>query len=175
MKDPGRILLFTGDGKGKTTAALGMALRAVGHGMPTFILQFMKADPSTGEIAALKRLPNVEIVQAGLGFAPPPGSPKFPEHAQAARNALAKASEALASDKYAMVILDEICNAVARGLLDEDRVVQMVEKKPEGMILVLTGRGATDRLIALADTVTEMRAIKHGLAEGRKAQEGVEF
>ncbi|NOZ24024.1 MAG: cob(I)yrinic acid a,c-diamide adenosyltransferase [Planctomycetes bacterium] len=175
MENSGRVLLFTGDGKGKTTAALGMALRAAGHGMPTFILQFVKADSSTGEIAAIKHLPTVEIVQAGRGFAPPPTSPMFQEHTRAARNALAQASNALASGKYSMVVLDEICGAVAHGLIEEERVADLVRAKPKGTILVLTGRDATDGLIELADTVTEMRSIKHGLDIGRKAQEGVEF
>lgn len=174
MKKAGRVLVFTGDGKGKTTAALGMALRASGHGMKTFILQFIKADSSTGEVAAARNLPGVEIVQAGRGFVPPPTSPKFPEHRQAAQEALQTARQAIGSGKYDLVVLDEVCGAVARDLVDEESVAELVRQRPEGLILVLTGRGATERLIGLADTATEMRCLKHGLSQGHTAQKGVE-
>ena len=175
MKKSGRVLVFTGDGKGKTTAALGMALRASGHGMRVFVLQFIKADSSTGEIAAIKRLPGMEIVQAGRGFVPPRTSPKFAEHLKAAQKALRMAAEALGSGEYDLVVLDEICVAVARGILDEKSVVKVISKRAGRTNVVMTGRSATDGLISLADTVTEMRCIKHAFDKGRKAQKGVEF
>jgi cob(I)alamin adenosyltransferase len=170
-----RILIFTGDGKGKTTAALGMALRASGHGMRTLMLQFMKADETVGELTALKNLPGVEIIQMGRGFVPAAADPAFPEHRQAAFRALEKAAEALRSKRYDLIILDEICTAMDKGLITEDQIMKLIEESGEVSCLVLTGRGATDRLIARADTVTEMRSLKHGLREGITAQKGVEY
>ena len=175
MRSLGRILLFTGDGKGKTTAALGMVLRACGHGQKTLIIQFIKSDDSTGEIAGLKHLPRVEILQKGLGFIPPEKEQSFEKHREAAQAGLKTAAEALASGKYDLVILDEICLAIARHLLEEDQVVEVVQQASPGTCIVMTGRGARAGLIALADTVTEMHLVKHGLASGIKAQKGVEY
>jgi len=169
-----RLLIFTGDGKGKTTAALGMVLRASGHGMRSLILQFIKSSKS-GEQTALKNLHGVEIIQTGRGFVPPPMDPAFPEHRQAAYQGLERAAEALRSRKYDLIILDEICTAMERGLISEDQIMGLIEASDEITCLVLTGRGATDRLIAKADTVTEMRSLKHGLHEGIPAQKGVEY
>ena len=175
MKTEPRILVFTGDGKGKTTAALGMALRAAGHKMPVLIIQFIKADDSTGELAALKSLPGVEIRQVGLGFVPRADSPAFAGHRQAAVRGLETAAAALAAGVHRMIILDEICTAVTKDLLAEEAVVAAMKQAPPATIVVLTGRHASKGLIDLADTVTEMRCIKHGYQQGRKAQEGVEF
>lgn len=171
----GRILLFTGEGKGKTTAALGMALRAAGHGLKTCVFQFVKAGAATGELAGLRHVPGVEIVQLGRGFLPKKESPEFSEHRQAAQEGLVHAAATLASGACDLVILDEIAFAVARGLLDEEPVVEAVRKAAPGTIVVMTGRHATPGLIAIADTATEMRLVKHGFKSGRKAQPGVEF
>ncbi len=170
----GRVLLFTGDGKGKTTAALGMALRAAGHGMKVLFLQFVKSDPDTGEMAAFADLPGCGIVLAGRGFVPPPASPEYPEHCRAAEEGMKKAREALSSGGFDMVCLDEIAVAVAKGLVSEEAVLKMVRQAHPDTIVVLTGRYATAGMIELADTVTEMRNIKHGLASGWPAQKGVE-
>jgi cob(I)alamin adenosyltransferase len=175
MAHKGRILLFTGDGKGKTTAALGMALRASGHGLRTLILQFIKANSSVGEIAACRHLPGVEISQTGLGFVPERSEPSFSEHRRAAQEGLGLALKALTSGRYDLVILDEICTAVSRGLLDEECVVEAVRQAHPQACVVMTGRNATRALIELADTVTEMRSIKHGFMEGRVAEKGVEY
>jgi cob(I)alamin adenosyltransferase len=175
MSDKARILLFTGDGKGKTTAALGLALRSAGHGTGAIILQFLKNDASTGEVAAARFLPNVLLAQVGLGFVPAPDDPRFAEHRAAARAGLRRAELAIASGAYPLIVLDEICLAVALGLLVEGDVVAALRKAPAGMCLVLTGRGATPGLIELADTVTEMRALKHAYEGGTPAQKGVEF
>lgn len=175
MNRKNRVLIFTGDGKGKTTAALGMALRASGHGMRTLFLQFMKADETVGELIALKHFPGVEAIQMGRGFVPAPTDPVFSEHRQAAVHALEKAAEALRSKKYDLIILDEICTAKDKGLITEDQILELIEASGEVSCLVLTGRGATKRLIAEADTVTEMRNLKHGLREGITAQKGVEY
>jgi cob(I)alamin adenosyltransferase len=170
-----RILIFTGDGKGKTTAALGMALRASGHGLRALILQFIKADTSVGELTGLKYLPGVETIQMGRGFVPSPTNPAFREHCQAACHGVEKASDALRSKRYDLIILDEICTAMALGLITEEQVMGVIDQASEGLCLVLTGRGASDRLISKADTVTEMRCLKHGLQEGIAAQKGVEY
>jgi cob(I)alamin adenosyltransferase len=173
MKTPARILLFTGDGKGKTTAALGMALRARGHGMPVCVVQFVKSDASVGEVAAARQC-GIEFIQTGLGFIPAAADPRFAQHRAAAEDGLRKANEIIASGRHAMVILDEVCVAVARGLLEERPLVEALRQASAEMCLVLTGRDATPALIALADTVTEMRCIKHALQSGRVAAQGVE-
>jgi len=175
MKDRKRIILFTGDGKGKTTAALGMVLRASGHGMKSLIIQFIKSDPDTGELAACRHIAGVEIVQTGRGFVPERTEPLFKEHRKAAAEGLDLAERALLSGGYDLVILDEICIAVWKELLDEKRVIEVVLKGGPGTCVVMTGRNATAGLISIADTVTEMRMVKHGLTEGWKAQKGVEF
>ncbi len=175
MKNRSRVLLFTGEGKGKTTAALGMTLRAAGHNLPTLVMQFIKADASTGELAALRALAGVEVRQLGLGFVPRGDSPKVADHRQAAEGGLRDAAAALASGRYRVLILDEVCTAVARGLLTEEAVLAAVDQAPDGSVVVLTGRGATPGLVARADTVTEMRCVKHGFKAGHAAQKGVEF
>jgi len=176
MEKKNRILIFTGSGKGKTTAALGMTLRASGHGQRILILQFIKSDASVGELTALKYLPGVEVIQMGRGFVPSATDPAFSEHCQAAGHALKIASDAIRSKRYDLIILDEICMAMAKGLITEDQVTEVIDlSSKEDSCLVLTGRGATDRLISKADTVTEMCCIKHGLQEGWTAQKGVEY
>ena len=174
MSQKPRILIFTGDGKGKTTAALGMAFRASGHGLRTSVIQFIKSDATVGEMAAAAASANIEIHATGLGFVPPADDPRFAQHRAAAQAGLRLAAEVLAGGRFAVVILDEICLAVARGLLDEEAVTELLAHASPETCLVLTGRDATPALIALADTVTEMRCLKHGLQAGRLAQEGVE-
>lgn len=180
MKKENRIIIFTGSGKGKTTAALGMALRASGHNQKIFILQFIKNDPSTGELAAINRLPNIKIVQAGLGFVPKKNdrlqrsASKFKEHCKKAEEALHKAREVMECNNYNLIILDEIITALSLDILKEKDVIEII-KLQKDCNLVLTGRGATPNLIDLADTVTEMNCIRHGLDQGITAQEGVEY
>jgi cob(I)alamin adenosyltransferase len=175
MNDAGRILIFTGDGKGKTTAALGMVLRAHGHGIPVAVVQFVKSDAKTGEFAALKAMADAEIHVTGLGFVPRPTDPRFADHRLAAEEGLRLAGAAVASGRFGLVVLDEICTAVALNLLAEDAVLALLCETATGCTVVLTGRGATERLINAADTVSEVRSIKHGFDSGRKAQKGVEF
>jgi cob(I)alamin adenosyltransferase len=154
---------------------MGIVLRAVGHGMPALVVQFIKNDPSTGEIQVLDQLAGAEIVQMGLGFIPPPDSETFQEHVEAAEKGLQLAEEVLRSGRYRVVVLDEVCFAVASKLLPEQEVLRVIQGTPPETCVVLTGRGATDGLLALADTVTDMRCLKHGYDEGIKAQTGVEF
>lgn len=174
MNQKARILIFTGDGKGKTTAALGMAFRASGHGLRTSVIQFIKSDASVGEIVAAAAMATIEIRQAGLGFLPSADDPLFARHRAAAQAGLREAAEVLASGQFALVILDEICVAVARGLIEERQVTELLAQASPMTCLVLTGRDATPALIDLADTVTEMRCLKHGLRSGCVAQKGVE-
>jgi cob(I)alamin adenosyltransferase len=175
MKDAGRILIFTGDGKGKTTAALGMVIRAHGHGIPAAVIQFVKSDTETGEFAALKEMAGVEIVVTGLGFVPRPTDPRFADHRRAAEEGLRIAGEAAISGRYGLVILDEVCMAVTLKLLAEDAVLAVLLEAALDCTIVLTGRGATEGLINAADTVSEVHCITHGFDSGRKAQKGVEF
>jgi cob(I)alamin adenosyltransferase len=170
-----RILVFTGDGKGKTTAALGMALRAAGHGMPSCIIQFVKSDANVGEMAAAVGNPLIEILQVGRGFLPAAEGPEWSEHRAAAEAGLRKAAEILAAGRHPLVVLDEVCFAVARGLLDQQQVIDVVQRAPSATCIVLTGRDATAGLVALADTVTEMRSVKHAMQSGISAQKGVEW
>jgi len=170
-----RLLLFTGDGKGKTTAALGMALRASGHGILVKIIQFIKDVSATGEVAAVKHLPGVELIQTGLGFVPVEDNDEFPRHREAAERGLLLAEEAILSGRNDLVILDEVCNAIALKLLSEERVIAVLRQAGPRQIIVLTGRDASESLVALADTVTIMECRKHALTEGRPAQKGVEY
>ncbi|MCX5838859.1 MAG: cob(I)yrinic acid a,c-diamide adenosyltransferase [Deltaproteobacteria bacterium] len=175
MDEAGRILIFTGDGKGKTTAALGMVLRAHGHGIPAAVIQFVKSDTKTGEFAALQKMAGVEIVVTGLGFVPRPTDPRFADHCRAAEEGLRIAAEAAFSERYGLVVLDEACTAVSLKLLAEEAVLAVLRDAAPGVTIVMTGRGATEGLINAADTVSEIRCIKHGFDSGRKAQKGVEF
>ena len=171
-----RILLFTGDGKGKTTAALGMVLRASGHDLKSLIVQFIKAAGETGELSACRHLPGVEIVQAGLGFLPDnKTNPAFAAHQTAAQEGLKTATAAIADRTYDLVVMDEICLAVTKGLLTEEAVIESIHKAGPEVVIVMTGRQAPAGLISLADTVTEMAMIKHGYVEGWPARKGVEF
>lgn len=174
MSESPRVLLFTGDGKGKTTAALGMALRAAGHGIHALVLQFIKGDADTGEITAIGSLDNVDILQTGRGFLPPKESPSLCEHTEAAESGFTFAREAAMSGRYGLIVLDEICIAVARGLVDERDVLDLIRQLPDNSRLVLTGRYATPNLIQAADTVSEIACVKHAMDSGRPAQMGVE-
>jgi len=175
LKNRARILIFTGDGKGKTTAALGLALRAAGHRMRVLVLQFVKGGQQTGELVAARQIAGVQIEQRGCGFVPAAGSPEFAIHRQAAEEVLREAADALRAGTHDVVVLDELCYAVAKNLLSEQRAVEVVGLAGAGTVLVLTGRGATPGLIAVADTVTEMCVRKHGMQAGIPAQRGVEF
>ncbi len=170
-----RIILATGDGKGKTTAALGMVLRAAGHDLKSLIVQFIKAAGETGELSACRHLPGVEIVQAGLGFVPDKTNPAFAAHQQMAQEGLKKATAAIADRNYDLVVMDEICLAVTKGLITEEAVMESIHNAGPEVVIVMTGRQAPAGLINIADTVTEMTMIKHGYGEGWPARKGVEF
>ena len=173
MANKNRILIFTGNGKGKTTAALGMALRGSGHGQKVLVIQFIK-NTQTGEHYALEAFDSIEIVQTGLGFVREADSDRFDQHKEAAQKGLQLAQQAINSQNYQMLILDEICGAIAEKLLTEEQVLELIRNAPADICLVLTGRKASASLIDLADTVTEMLPVKHAFDCGKTAQNGVE-
>jgi cob(I)alamin adenosyltransferase len=169
------LLIFTGNGKGKSTASFGMAVRAEGHGQRILILQFMKSDASTGELIGLRNKLGIDIRQLGLGFVPKPDHPKYPAHREAAQKAFVMAAQAMQSGNYDLLILDEICGTVSAGLVSEQQVLEAVAVSRDDLNIVLTGRNATMKMIEMADTVTEMVPLKHALETGIPAREGIEF
>jgi len=168
----GLIQVYTGNGKGKTTAALGLALRASGGGFRVCFIQFMKGTLDCGEHKFVKRFPAFEIIQpAKTSYWDQPAADRLEDAARA----LELSRQAVSSGKYDMVILDEMMTAYHSGLLALDDVVGLIKVKPAQLELVLTGRGAPPEVIELADLVTEMREIKHPFARGIPARRGVEF
>ena len=170
----GFVQVYTGNGKGKTTAALGLALRAAGHGFRTFIGQFLKGRPS-GELTAVKNLePLITMVQFGRqGFIQVTETPDN-EDISCARLGLEKCLEAMLSNEYRIIILDEINTAVHFKLLEEDAVLDLLGRRPPDVEVILTGRYAPTSFIDRADLVTEMKELKHYYARGIRARDGVE-
>jgi cob(I)alamin adenosyltransferase len=170
----GYIQLYTGNGKGKTTAALGLSLRAAGHGLKVRIIQFMKGWIDYGELNGVRMLgPNVLIEQAGRDTFVDRNAPD-PEDIRMARRGWELAKGVILGKQADLVVLDEINCAVDFGLLPEDEVLEVLRQKPDGMELVLTGRNAPAGFIELADLVTEMREVKHYYAKGVDARVGIE-
>lgn len=172
----GLVHVYTGEGKGKTTAALGVALRVLGWGGRVIVIQFIKGYPNIGEAGfakdfgdrfALKQFGSDDMRQIGVE--------KVRQRKQQAVEALSAAREAVSSGEWDLVILDEINNAMHYGLVEIASVADMVRSKPERTELILTGRYAPQEIIDLADYVTEMRAIKHPLENGLSAREGVDY
>ncbi|SMC20072.1 cob(I)yrinic acid a,c-diamide adenosyltransferase [Desulfacinum hydrothermale DSM 13146] len=174
MSPNGLFLVFTGEGKGKTTAALGQALRAAGHGMRVLILQFIKGSWHYGELEAVKRLPTVTLEPLGRGFTWKKES--LEEDRRLAQRGWEKARQALLSGSHDLIILDELNNVLAYGLLDVHRVVDDIRRRRPSCHVVATGRGAPRELVREADCVTEMIAVKHHYhTQGVRAQKGIEF
>jgi cob(I)alamin adenosyltransferase len=170
----GYIQVYTGNGKGKTTASLGLAVRAAGHGLKTVIIQFMKGWIDYGELKGVEMLsPLVTIHQAGRDTFVDRESPD-PEDIRLARDGWELAKETILGGKADIVVLDEINCAVDFGLLPVGEVLDVLRRKPNGMEIVLTGRGAPEEIVEAADLVTEMREIKHYYAKGVDARVGVE-
>ncbi|MFH1327944.1 MAG: cob(I)yrinic acid a,c-diamide adenosyltransferase [Candidatus Bathyarchaeota archaeon] len=171
----GIVQVYTGKGKGKTTAALGLALRATGHGFQVYMIQFMKGTMEYGEILSAKKLdPNFKIVQFGR---PEFVNKKNPAKidVELAKKALEHAREILMDRKFDMVILDEINVAVDFGLISKEDVIELIKNKPENVELVLTGRNAHPDIVSLADLVSDVRKIKHPYSEGFHARKGIEY
>lgn len=188
------MVVITGDGKGKTTASLGMALRALGGGLKVLMIQFLKSSRAYGEIKSAKRLsPDFEIIQSGKDCVYPENDksryncpeceflchidPKNPDpaHRKAAEEALKIAEERIKSGNYGMVILDEINYAIDYGLISVDDVLKLIKGKPDKMHLVLTGRNATPQVCKMADLVSEILNIKHPFQKGIKSVKGIEL
>lgn len=170
----GYIQVYTGSGKGKTTAAFGLALRAAGHGQKTYIGQFLKGQ-DYGELASLAKLkPLITIEQFGRkGFIHVTKNPDL-EDIQRAKNGIKKCLKAMLSQKYKIIILDEITVAIYFNLLSEKAVHKFLDQKPVETEVVLTGRYAPESIIKRADLVTEMKEVKHYYTEGVRARKGIE-
>ena len=172
----GLILVNTGNGKGKTTAALGMGMRAWGQGMKVLVLQFIKGNWKYGELQAAERMgADFVIRQMGEGFVKGCTQEEMTIHQSAAEEALEAANVEMASGQWDMVILDEINYAIKFGLVSLETVLAILENKPSSLHIVLTGREAHAKIIERADLVTEMKEIKHPYKKGIKAQKGIEF
>lgn len=177
----GLILIHTGPGKGKTTAALGTAFRAAGNGMRVLILQFLKGSWHYGELEAAVALDKAlgpgsfTIRQMGRGFVKVGGAETDPEDLRMVEEAWSAAEAAILGGGYDLIVLDEIHYAIGYKMLDPERVADVLRRKPAMLHLILTGRNAHPALIGLADTVTEMREVKHAYAKGILAQRGIEF
>ena len=174
----GLVIVYTGDGKGKTTAALGMAFRSAGHHYRVAVVQFIKGTMKTGEEQAAKMVaPYIDWTVTGRGFtAGPLNVATHEEHLQAAQEAVRIAEEKLTSGEFRMVILDEVLGAINAKIVTVEQILSLIQKKPPMVHLVLTGRGASQEIVDAADLVTEMKLIKHPYNDqGVIAQKGVEF
>jgi cob(I)alamin adenosyltransferase len=172
----GLILINTGPGKGKTTAAIGTGLRAVGNGMRVLMLQFLKGSWHYGELDAVQAFgENFVLRQMGRGFVKVGGAQTDPEDIRLVEAAWVEARQAIESGEWDMVILDEINYAIGYGMLDPAVVVEALRNRPEMVHVILTGRNAHPLLVELADTVTEMREVKHAYQKGILAQRGIEY
>jgi cob(I)alamin adenosyltransferase len=173
----GLIVVITGDGKGKSTSALGMALRACGHGMRVCIIQFMKGDLYAGEWDGIKRMDcAIELHTTGKGFCGIQGNPyPWAEHRANAQDAIDLIREKMSAGPYDLLILDEINNALKLKLVDLEQLLDIIRAKPPLMHLVLTGRDAHPQVIELADTVSEVREIKHAYRQGIEPQPGIDY
>ncbi len=173
----GLLIVYTGDGKGKTTAALGLCLRAVGHGNKCLVLQFIKSDWEYGELKGVERLgPDVEIRPMGVGcFGKPGDETPREDHEKAAAEAMRAAREAIQSGDYDVVILDEINIAVHYKLIDIKELMKLIDNRPRQIDLVLTGRYADHRVIKAADLVTNMQEVKHPYQKGMLSRKGIDY
>lgn len=165
-------MINTGHGKGKTTAALGAVLRAVGQGLSVLILQFIKSGRGYGELEALSYLPGVEVRSLGLGLI---GDEELGPHRAAALEAWDQAKREVLSGDWNLIVLDELCIALKYGFVSLEDIVGLIKDKPDDLILIITGRHCPKELYDYADTVTEMKAIKHHMATGRESQAGIEY
>ena len=173
----GVVIVYTGNGKGKTTASLGVALRAIGHGLRVCMVQFIKGEWHYGELNSIKKLePDFELIVAGKGFIGIiDDDHAFEEHVRAARTALDIVEQKISLDTFDIVILDEINYAVQLGLLQLADVLKILKNRPKHLSLILTGNHACEEIIKLADLVTEMKEIKHPYKKGIKAKKGIDF
>jgi cob(I)alamin adenosyltransferase len=172
----GLIIVNTGPGKGKTTAAMGTALRAVGNGMKVLMLQFLKGSWHYGELDAVKSFGGTWVMkQMGRGFVKVGGAETDPEDVRLVEEAWSEAEKAIQSGEWDLIILDEINYAISYNMLDPAKVVAALQAKPEQVHVILTGRNAHASIVEIADTVTEMKQVKHAYEKGVLAQRGIEY
>jgi cob(I)alamin adenosyltransferase len=172
----GLIIVNTGPGKGKTTAAMGTSLRAVGQGMKVLMLQFLKGSWHYGELDAVQAFGDqFTMKQMGRGFVKVGAEKPDPEDVRLVEEAWREAEKAIQSGEWDLVVLDEINYAISYGMLDPEKVADSLRKKPEMVHVILTGRNAHPAIVELADTVTEMRQVKHAYEKGVMAQRGIEY
>ncbi|HYQ00801.1 MAG TPA: cob(I)yrinic acid a,c-diamide adenosyltransferase [Polyangiaceae bacterium] len=169
----GLLVVYTGHGKGKTTAALGMVFRALGRGLRVTVVQFIKGKWKTGERAFAESLPQLRFLVMGLGFTWE--SDDISRDKAAARAAWAEARKEIRSGERELVVLDELTYAFHYGFLELDEVLETLRSRPAGVHVVVTGRDAPEALLAVADLVTEMKLVKHPFQRGEKARLGVDF
>jgi len=176
-EEKGLIVVITGYGKGKTTTALGIAVRACGHNLRTSMIQFMKGDIYAGEWDGIKKMNcQVELISTGKGFCGIQGNPyPYKEHRKNAQEAIGLAYQKMESGQFDILILDEINNALSLHLVDLEQVLKLIRLKPPRMHLVLTGRDAHPQVIELADTVSEIKEIKHAYRKGVEPQQGIDY
>jgi cob(I)alamin adenosyltransferase len=169
----GLVQIYTGTGKGKTTAALGLGLRALGKGFKVFMLQFMKGDIEYGEVTSVRNLDGFDIEQFGRPDFVDKNNPAQVD-IDWAQKGLARVKEVISQNKYDIIILDEINVAIDWNLIKLEDIIELITNKPKHMELILTGRYAHPKLIELADLVTDMRELKHPYQEGVLARDGIE-
>ena len=170
------IHCYTGNGKGKTTASLGVAFRAAGYNWNTCIIQFMKGTWTTGEVEAAKNFPNIDIIPAGKGFYKILDDQiSEEEHQKAAQEAVVTIQERIQSGKYSLIVLDEVNVAVSLNLIPTNVILEILKNAPTGIHFALTGRNAPAEFIEISDLVTEMTEIKHPFNKGQTAQKGLDF
>ena len=168
-----RVILITGDGKGKTTSAMGMVLRAVGHGLRVCVVQFIKKDCDTGEAKSLRSLPGVELHICGNGFVFKLEGKEYQQHVECAQRGMALIRQKIA-EGFDLFVLDEICGAVSLGLVKVESVLELLAVAGENTSFIWTGRNASEKLIDRADTVSSVECVKHGFDQGLPAQKGIE-
>lgn len=173
MDREGRVIINTGDGKGKTTAALGTAFRALGHGQKVCVVQFIKGQGKYGERLLAEKLDNLDWHICGKGFVLK--KENVEEDKRTAEEGFALAKELIDSDCYDLIILDELTYLPSLGFLPVEKIVDAVRNKPPGLTVIITGRDAAPELVEIADTVSEITVVKHAYQSGIKAQKGVEF
>jgi cob(I)alamin adenosyltransferase len=177
MSDNGLVIAYTGKGKGKTTAALGIVMRAVGHGYRVCMIQFIKGEWYYGELTSSKRLePEFEMIAAGRGFVGIiDDDHPIEDHRKAAKEAIAVAKQKTSSGIYDIMILDEVNYAIKLNLISQQDILDIIASKPKKTTVILTGNYLPEAIMAVADLVTEMTEIKHPYQRGIKAKKGIDF